>query len=184
MENRFSASERNEILRYVRGVIGHKLAGLPVEPPPEIDKLHARGGCFVTLNSASGELRGCIGTIDSPEPLGDNLRRNALNAAIHDPRFAPVAPDELPSLTIEVSILTSPTGIGSPEEFVVGRHGIILELGQFHAVFLPQVAPEQGWNRETTLRYLSRKAGLPADAWKHPQARFSVFEAEVFSEKK
>jgi len=182
MENRFSASERNEILRYVRGVIAQRLAGLPADPPPEIDKLRERGGCFVTLNTASGELRGCIGSIESPEPLGDNLRRNALNAAQRDPRFPPVEPHELPSLSIEVSVLSKPSQIGSAEEFEVGRHGIILELGQYHAVFLPQVAPEQGWNRETTLQYLSRKAGLPPDAWKHPQVRFSVFEAEVFGE--
>ena len=50
------------------------------------------------------------------------------------------------------------------------------------AVFLPQVAPEQGWNLEETLTYLSRKAGLPADAWRAPDAAFTVFEAIVFSE--
>jgi len=184
MESRFSASERNEVLCYVRNVIGRKLADLRPDPPPDIDKLRDRGGCFVTLNTASGELRGCIGTIVSPEPLGDNLRRNALNAAFHDPRFFPVAPCELPKLSIEVSILSGPSRIPAVEDFIVGAQGIIFELGQYHAVFLPQVATEQGWDRETTLNHLARKAGLPADAWRHPQARFSIFEAEVFGEKK
>ena len=50
------------------------------------------------------------------------------------------------------------------------------------AVFLPQVAPEQGWDLAETLTNLSRKAGLPPDAWKSPAAKFTVFEAIVFRE--
>ena len=52
------------------------------------------------------------------------------------------------------------------------------------AVFLPQVAPEQGWDLATALTYLSRKAGLAPDAWKSPDAKFTVFEAIVFHERK
>jgi len=52
------------------------------------------------------------------------------------------------------------------------------------AVFLPQVAPEQGWDLPTTLSHLCRKAGLPSDAWKASDARFTVFEAIVFGEDK
>ena len=51
------------------------------------------------------------------------------------------------------------------------------------ALFLPQVAPEQGWDRDTMLDHLARKAGLPTDAWRRG-AQFEVFTAQVFSEKK
>ncbi|MDD4817553.1 MAG: AmmeMemoRadiSam system protein A [Victivallaceae bacterium] len=181
-ENRFDAGQRRAVLEYVRSVIEHRLAGIPAPARPDMAELRGLGSCFVTLNDASGELRGCIGSIEAVEPLGDSLERNALNAALCDPRFPPVEPDELPELHIEVSVLTPLRLIASPAEFVVGRHGILFELGRSHAVFLPQVAVEQGWDAETTLNFLANKAGLPKEAWRHPQARFSVFEAEVFGE--
>ena len=65
---------------------------------------------------------------------------------------------------------------------MIGRHGMVLELGNRSAVFLPQVAPEQGWDLPATLTQLARKAGLPADAWRDPRAKFTVFEAIVFHE--
>jgi len=49
------------------------------------------------------------------------------------------------------------------------------------ALFLPQVAPEQGWTLEQTLTALSEKAGLPPDGWKDG-ASFSVFTGQVFEE--
>ena len=62
-----------------------------------------------------------------------------------------------------------------------GTHGIVLQKGEHRALFLPQVAPEQGWDLETTLENLSIKAGLSPDAWKEG-ASFLVFQAEVFGE--
>lgn len=56
-----------------------------------------------------------------------------------------------------------------------------LEKGRNFAVFLPQVAPEQGWDLPTTLSYLSQKAGLSANAWREG-AQFETFQAEVFHE--
>ena len=84
-------------------------------------------------------------------------------------------------MTTEISVLTPSVPIGTPEEFIVGRHGIILEKGRHSAVFLPQVAPEQGWDRETTLEHLAMKAGLGRNEWRRG-ANFSVFEAIVFGE--
>ena len=180
---RFPTADRREILDFVRKVIESRLVGLPAPPIPKIELLAASGGCFVTLHE-QGELRGCIGNIGAVEPLGENLRRNAVNAAFHDPRFAPVDMHELEECDIEVSILTPMRAIASAAEFVAGRHGILLELNGRHAVFLPQVATEQGWDGATTLSYLAQKAGLAPDAWRHPQCRFQVFETEVFGEEK
>ena len=181
MTPRFSDAERRAMLGFVRGVISSRFGA--AEPPlPGIPALREKGGCFVTLE-LGGELRGCIGSIAAFEPLGASLRRNALNAAFEDPRFPPLAADELPETELEISVLTEPAPIASVEEFVVGRDGIIMRCGPASAVFLPQVAPEQGWDRDTTLFYLSRKAGLSGDAWRRPEARFFTFEAEVFGEK-
>ena len=81
----------------------------------------------------------------------------------------------------EVSALTPPKPVASWRDIVLGRDGMTLEKGNAFAVFLPQVAPEQGWDLETTLSYLSQKAGLPADAWREG-AKFETFQAEVFHE--
>jgi uncharacterized protein (TIGR00296 family) len=82
---------------------------------------------------------------------------------------------------VEVSVLTPPRAVKSAADIVVGRHGIILRKGHRSATFLPQVAPEQGWDRDTTLTHLSRKAGLGPDGWRDG-ASFKVYEAIVFTE--
>jgi len=106
----------------------------------------------------------------------------ALNAAFRDTRFRPVEAAEVPKLHVEISAYASaPTPIPSYEDIVLGRHGIVLEKSGYSALFLPQVAPEQGWNIDQTLTHLAMKAGLGPDAWKEG-ASFSVFEATVFGE--
>jgi AmmeMemoRadiSam system protein A len=102
---------------------------------------------------------------------------SAGNAALRDRRFTPVNAAELPALDVEVSVLSPPRPIASPEEFTVGEHGIILERDGRRAVYLPEVAPQQGWSREQTLTHLALKAGLPPDAWREG-ARLSVFTTQ------
>ena len=177
----FTRAERVRLLQFVREALERDLAGAELPAPPPFPRLAETGSCFVTLKEA-GELRGCIGNIEAFEPLGENLLRNAINASQSDPRFPPLEAEELPFILIELSILTPAAPIASAEEFRIGQDGIILRLGGRRAVFLPQVAPEQHWDRETTLRYLSRKAGLPDDAWRRPDARLFTFQAEVFGE--
>ena len=177
----FTRAERVRLLQFVREALERDLAGAELPAPPPFPRLAETGTCFVTLKEA-GELRGCIGNIEAFEPLGENLLRNAINASQSDPRFPPLEAEELPFILIELSILTPASPIASAEEFRIGQDGIILRLGGRGAVFLPQVAPEQHWDRETTLRYLSRKAGLPEDAWRRPEARLFTFQAEVFGE--
>jgi AmmeMemoRadiSam system protein A len=137
-------------------------------------------GGFVTLTKG-GDLRGCIGEIEPRRPLFRVVMDHAVDAAINDPRFPPVGADELASLRIEISVLTPPHPVASYRDIVIGKHGMTIEKGFRQAVFLPQVAPEQGWDLEETLTHLATKAGLPADAWKEG-ASFQVFEAVVFHE--
>lgn len=140
-------------------------------------------GAFVTLHK-HGQLRGCIGEIIPHRPVCQVVIAEAINAALHDPRFPPVEAAELPELDIEISAYPSgPEPVGSYEGIIIGKHGMVLEKYGRHALFLPQVAPEQGWDLPATLTHLSMKAGLAPDAWKEG-ASFSVFEATVFGEEK
>ena len=142
----------------------------------------AKMGAFVTLTDrATGALRGCIGEILPMRPLVEAVAVRAADSAIHDPRFMPVSERELGGLRVEVSALTPPKPVKSWREIVPGRDGMTLEKDGSFAVFLPQVAPEQGWDLETTLSHLSRKAGLAEDAWRSG-ATFETFQAEVFHE--
>ena len=159
--------------------VNKQKGAFPIESYTLTPKLKAQTATFVTLK-IKGELRGCIGSLAPVEPLYLSVHHNAINAALEDPRFQPVQPVELPRLEIDVSILSPIRDIASPDEFKLGRQGIILEKGMHRAVFLPEVAVEQGWTSEETLSYLSRKAGLTADAWKK-DARFQVFESVVIS---
>jgi hypothetical protein len=149
--------------------------GLEITPAMKLVR-----GAFVTLKE-KGDLRGCIGDIFASRALADAIAGNAYNAAFRDPRFDPLAASELPQVSIEISVLTPLTPVKSPDEIVVGKHGVLLTKGGYRAVFLPQVAPEQGWDRDTMLTHLALKAGLSGDAWKNG-ASFEVFEAIVFGE--
>ena len=139
-------------------------------------------GAFVTLNDkATGALRGCIGEILPMRPLVEAVAERAVDSALHDPRFMPVEESELGNLRVEVSALTPPKPVASWRNIVLGRDGMTLEKDGCFAVFLPQVAPEQGWDLPTTLSYLAQKAGLPSNAWR-TGATFETFQAEVFHE--
>ena len=135
---------------------------------------------FVTLKK-NGQLRGCIGDIFPRQPLYKSVIANAVNACVNDRRFPPVTIAECNDITIEISALTPPTPVGSSADIRIGTDGVVLRKNGRSAVFLPQVAPEQGWDLEATLTHLSMKAGLPADAWKKG-AVFLTFQADVFGE--
>jgi AmmeMemoRadiSam system protein B/AmmeMemoRadiSam system protein A len=137
-------------------------------------------GAFVTLKQ-HGELRGCIGHLVGDFPLGLTASWMAVQAGEYDSRFPPVTLKELGGLEIEISVMTPMKPIAKPSEIVIGRDGVVVQKSGRSAVFLPQVATEQGWGLSEMLDNLCLKAGLPRDAWKSG-AQFRVFQAEVFSE--
>lgn len=155
--------------------------------PHDADSLRSPAGAFVTLKNTGrraaekGPLRACMGVIEARQPLGDAVIQSAVSAA-RDPRFPHLEPAELNHVTVEVSALSAAHRVAGPEAIEVGRHGVILSKGNHRALFLPQVATEQGWDRATMLDYLARKAGLPTDGWRRG-AFFEVFTAQVFGEK-
>jgi AmmeMemoRadiSam system protein B/AmmeMemoRadiSam system protein A len=191
-----SEEERATLLRLARASLEASVRKGSFDPSvkntiSKTESLQRKAGAFVTLKCKMGDngrclgrgedLRGCIGTIEPSDSVYDTVAMRAASAALEDTRFPhTVSVAELPFITIEISVLTPPQAVKGPEEIVIGKHGIILSVGWNRATFLPQVAPEQGWDRETTLCHLARKAGLPEDAWK--KAEYSVYEAIVFGE--
>jgi len=149
-------------------------------PDEEID-IGIKGGAFVSIFH-DGELRGCLGRLNSNLPLARLVAQLAQAVADSDPRFDRVTPQELEGIGLEISVLTREREIQSVDEIDVGRHGLIAERGDNRGLLLPQVASEHGWDRETFLDHTCLKAGLPADAWRRG-ARIFVFEAEVFGER-
>lgn len=180
-----TGKEKADLLRYARATVDRYVTtqerpsaeevGIEVTP-----RLEENSGVFVTLKK-QGRLRGCIGTIPPVKPLLQAVSDNAVNAAHFDRRFQKVVEDELKELTVEVSVLTPPEPIDDWRKIVLGKHGILLGKAGGRAVYLPQVAPEQGWTLEETLIHLSMKARLGESGWRDG-ASFQVFEAIVFHE--
>ena len=127
--------------------------GVEKDYPVFSEKFNENRGVFVTLHK-NGMLRGCIGYIKPIQKLQQAVINNAVNAAVKDGRFPKVSLKEMDDIDIEISVLTPPQEISGPEEFMPGEHGIIINKVFYSAVFLPQVAPEQGWDREETLSNL------------------------------
>jgi AmmeMemoRadiSam system protein A len=68
-----------------------------------------RSACFVSIKTAGGGLRGCIGTLEPAFPtLAEETINNAISAATQDPRFPPVSESELPGLRFSVDVLSRP----------------------------------------------------------------------------
>lgn len=158
------------------------LRGEEIAPPGHTDPaLVEPRGAFVTLQS-NGRLRGCIGRIESSWPLWETVARMARAAAFEDPRFPALGADELDRLTVEVSVLSPMSRVDSPESVVPGEHGVMISLPPRGAVFLPQVATEQGWDRDMLLTQLCLKAGIAPDAWRGDEVELFVFRADVVEE--
>lgn len=145
---------RRTIEAYVRS--GRRLK--PDEAPPEIQGGPA--GAFVTLHRASsGELRGCIGTIEATqESLVKEVISNAISAATRDPRFPPVTPEELDDLRIDVSVLYPAEKIQSVDQLDPRTYGVIVQRGWRRGLLLPDI--EGIDDAETQVRYARMKAGI------------------------
>ena len=177
-----SAAEREALLTLARATLHRFLSvgDAPIVHPAEPGLWQARGA-FVTLEKA-GELRGCIGELVGQRPLYLSVQWAALSAALADPRFPPLTAEELPQIAIEISALTPLQEVADVNDIEVGVHGLLIAQGGQQGVLLPQVAVDEGWDREAFLRAVCRKAGLPEETWREADAHLYAFSAEVFSE--
>ena len=176
-----SGAEGDRLVSLARRALEAHVRGEPRPPRPPGSVRAASTGAFVSIHTAGGDLRGCLGRLQPSGPLVDTVVELAAAVADSDPRFVPVRPHELASLHVEVSVLGPEREVGGPAHVEVGRHGVIVEYGAARGLLLPQVAIEYRWDSRTFVEQACVKAGLPRHAWQQG-ARIYVFEAEVFSE--
>ncbi len=173
---------QKELLALARKTIESFLAtGEVPGQDPDKPELHQQAGAFVSLHHGD-ELRGCIGLIVPDGPLYQTVQQCAVSAAAEDYRFDQVTPEELPGITIEISVLSPLERTKDISEITVGRHGLYVVRGQRRGLLLPQVATEWGWDKEAFLAQTCQKAGLDEGAWRDPATVIYQFQAQVFSE--
>jgi MEMO1 family protein len=137
-------------------------------------------GAFVTLRN-KGQLRGCIGEFSPDKPLYKVIADSAIKAATQDPRFPPVSAEELPDISLEISVMTPQHLISDWRSIRLGVDGVVLTQGAHSGTFLPQVATDSGWPLTTFLEELcSQKAGLPKSCYLDPSTKIYTFQAQVF----
>jgi uncharacterized protein len=175
----FSFEERSLLLRLAHESIAAALERREISLIPPSAHLAEPRGVFTTLYY-HGALRGCVGFILPVASLYRTVAESAGGAAFDDSRFSPVTKEEVGELKVSLSVLTSPQSI-HPEQVEIGRHGLLVSLGPYRGLLLPQVPVEHGWNRITFLEQACKKAGLPPNAWQ-TGASLEAFTAEVFAD--
>ena len=173
--------EQLEALKLVRQAVETWVSSrLRILPDAGSNLSHFHSAAFVTLQ-IDGRLRGCVGKLEPVEPLGHTLVQCAIAAASNDSRFTPVTHEEVTSLHYEISALGPLAVLRSSQDLVVGRDGVMVEVGAQRGLLLPQVAARLGWDAETFLDQACLKAGLAAGQWRR-EARIWTFQAQVFSD--
>ena len=179
------------LVRLARQTVAEKLGKPSIKADPEAledTAFQDQRGTFVTL-TIDKQLRGCIGNLDPSESILAGIKRNAINAAFHDPRFPPLKADELDRVDIEVSILTKPYPLEYRDskdllaKLRVNVDGVIIRKGSASATFLPQVW-EQLPRPEEFLSHLCMKAGLSADTWRKSHLEVLIYQVQYFEEAK
>jgi hypothetical protein len=180
--------EKRALLALARASVEHAVrTNDALEPEiPQSAALQQERGAFVTLK-IGGVLRGCIGFASAVKPLFIAVRDTATLAALRDPRFPPVQVPELSHLQYEISVLSPlrrATGVTGNDvsEIEVGRHGLLVKLGNREGLLLPQVPVEHQWDSMTFLQQTCVKAGLKPDAWRNPAADVFLFTAVIFAD--
>ncbi|HKO99093.1 MAG TPA: AmmeMemoRadiSam system protein A [Pyrinomonadaceae bacterium] len=155
------------------------LRGEQIDAPEHIAKLlSTKGACFVSIKTRSGELRGCIGTVEpTSETLASEIIMNAISAATRDPRFAPVSPPELSDLVYSVDILALPEP-AEVEDLDPSVYGVIVEdeAGYRRGLLLPAIQGVETVTQQVEIA--ARKAGIPEGA----PVKLQRFRVERFRE--
>ena len=168
------------LVRLARDAISAELHQA-VERPERPGWLSEPGATFVTLKR-SNRLRGCIGSIEARRPIGEDVEENAIAAAMRDPRFFPMTPDELVDLSVEVTVLSRLEALPTADEddacrkLRPGVDGVVLSYRGTKGTFIPQMWEQLPAPKEF-LRYLKQKAGLARDFW-DPAVQLQRFTAE------
>jgi AmmeMemoRadiSam system protein A len=177
--NEYSPSERALLVKLAHEAIESALEHRAISLDPPSTHLAEPRGAFTTIY-LEGHLRGCVGYVLPVLSLYRAVAETARAAASQDTRFPPVTLEEARQLEVSLSIL-SPLSPIEPEQIEIGRHGLVVSLGNHRGLLLPQVPVEHHWDRNTFLEQTCRKAGLPSEAWKSG-ATLESFTAEIFGD--
>lgn len=184
----FDAATGRRLLELARDSMAHGIAtGLPLSVRPRAwpSSLWVPRATFVTL-TREGRLRGCRGRLEAVQPLPQDVAVSAMETALDDPRFPPVAATELSQLKIAISVLTPPETLAVADRealrsaLVPHRDGVLIAASGHRATFLPKVW-EQVPEVDDFLAALWEKAGLGADAWP-PGIEIQRYRAIEFAE--
>jgi AmmeMemoRadiSam system protein A len=177
--NEFSSEERTWLLALAHESIATTFERREISTIAPTAHLSEPRGAFTTLYYRNA-LRGCVGYVLPIKPLNLTVAETARGAAFEDSRFPPVTLDEARELQVSLSVLSPPQLIQA-EQIEIGRHGLLITLGPYRGLLLPQVPVEHEWDRTTFLEQTCKKAGLPPSAW-HTGAKIEAFTAEVFAD--
>jgi AmmeMemoRadiSam system protein A len=189
MSDEYTTDEQAQLLALARQSLRAAAAG-ESRAYPNLETLSPRlceqRACFVTL-MIGADLRGCTGTLAARRSLAEEVAVTTAQTALNDPRFSAVTVGEVPRIHIEISVLTpsQPLKFNSPDE--IPRllrpliDGVTLRLGPYRSTFLPQV-----WERVPDpllfLSMLSRKMGLPGDAWRHEGIEVEIYQTVIIED--
>lgn len=189
MAELLSESDKRLLLKLARAALEAAVRGQPappVNPEALAPGLTRRGCCFVTLTE-EGHLRGCIGALRPLDPLYEDVRQHAAQAALEDYRFAPVTPAETAQLEIEISVLTEPQPLAyeGPADLLrqlrPNVDGVVLQQGLRRATFLPQVW-ENIPDPEIFLSMLCEKMGAAPHTWRNAKLDVQLYQVVKFTE--
>ena len=190
----FDSQQQNALLDFVRGHVHAAVTGNETritQLPHELEKAPAFG-CFVTLQM-DDKLRACRGRWNqaqeiSTEPLGELLAGVARDSSLQDFRFPTISANELSRLSLDISIMHSPSMLSEHGEALVGaveigKHGLVIMHPQGRGLLLPHVATEQGWDARTFLCQLCAKAGLRKNTWlEDDQTQIMTFQTTLLKQ--
>lgn len=185
----YTPDEQTLLLKIARQALEAATSGQDI-PVPDGETLpgalREERACFVTLQ-IDGELRGCTGTLVARRGLAQEVAVTAVQTAFHDPRFLPVTAQEVPSIQIEISVLTPSVLLDYDQPADLPRllhpqvDGVTLQLGHHRSTFLPQV-----WERvsdpDEFLTMLTRKMGLPGDTWRERKMHVEIYHSVTIIE--
>jgi AmmeMemoRadiSam system protein A len=187
--SKLSGEEQKQLLDLARRAITDIVTEKSISKPNIEDlppSLQEYGATFVTL-TIRGELRGCIGTLESKKSLAEDVVEHAVAAAIHDYRFPPLRAEELDDINIEISRLTKPEPLIYKDaddllsKLRPGVDGVIMQYGPRRATFLPQV-----WEKLPDpvdfLDHLCFKMGVPTDLWRKKRVEIQIYQVDEFHE--
>ena len=175
-----SAEDRRALLVYARESVQSAVLRSAAPEIPQRETFDIACGVFVTVH-VQGKLRGCIGVVETSEPLHSSIAHCSSGAALRDPRFPPVSEEELGAVEVELSLLSRPAPL-LVSEIEIGRHGLIVSKDGRRGLLLPQVAVGHKLSREQFLAETCRKAGLSGDAWRTDDVAIMGFTCVVISE--